>query len=675
MSFKKSPCFVLDLSESDLKGGERQFYEFKSFRLDVAERQLLHGNSPIPLTPKAFDVLALLVEHSGHLVARDELLKTVWANSFVEEQNITRVIHTLRRALGEDENGDKFIETVARKGYRFVADVTEVREPEKPTQENGNGRTPVAGTERLYPDPVEPADASERVQSASTNTLPAASVRSPEPKHASRVVLFTVGFLTAVSLLVMLSFDFRSDSLESGNKVTSIAVLPIRPVNSAQRDEVYEMGIAESLINTLGPTKGLIVRPLSATRQYSDIAQDPLAAGREQKVDFVLESNYQIAEGRIRITSQLFNVATGQIDATYKSESEAAYLFPMQDAVAGEIGGKLIALFGATVTGAQAKRGTTNEEAYRLYLQGAALTDKRDRNLFPKAIEYFEQAVRLDPNYALAYAKLANAHAAIVQNAGDRGEQYPKAKAAIEKALAIDDNLSDAHAYSGEIKETFEWDFAGAERAHKRSIELDPNSSTAHRLYAHYLSDVERHDEALAEIKIAVDLEPASALNHQYFGNILLYARRYDEAIAVLERVAEMDGGRLHAHNRLSDAYRYKGDHDRAFESFVNARIVAGALPDELDLWKTIYARSGWKGILERQLESAMAAEKEGKPNYNRLGWLASELGKVDEAFAYLEKSFAERGVGLALLIAHPRYDPLRGDPRFDDLVRRVGLK
>ena len=136
-----------------------------------------------------------------------------------------------------------------------------------------------------------------------------------------------------------------------------------------------------------------------------------------------------------------------------------------------------------------------------------------------------------------------------------------------------------------------------------------------------------------------------------------------------------MDTGRLHAHNRLSDAYRYKGDDDRAFESFVNARTISGALPDEIDLWKTIYARSGWKGILERQLEYAKAAERNGKPNYNRLANLSSELGQIDEAFAYLEKSFVQRGVGLVYLNTHPRYDPLRGDPRFDDLVRRVGLK
>ena len=138
MSFEKSPSFVLDLSESDLKTGERYFYEFKSFRLDVAERQLLHLNSPVPLTPKAFDVLALLIERSGHLVRKDELLETIWADSFVEEQNITRVIHTLRRALAENDNGVKFIETVARKGYRFVADVTESREGAEPEQKNGN---------------------------------------------------------------------------------------------------------------------------------------------------------------------------------------------------------------------------------------------------------------------------------------------------------------------------------------------------------------------------------------------------------------------------------------------------------------------------------------------------------------------------------------------------------
>ncbi|MEP7149065.1 MAG: winged helix-turn-helix domain-containing protein, partial [Acidobacteriota bacterium] len=492
MSFEKSPSFVLDLSESDLNGEERHFYDFRSFRLNVAERQLLRRNSPIPLTPKAFDVLALLIQRRGHLVGRDELLESVWADSFVEEQNITRVIHTLRRALGENDSGDKFIETVAKKGYRFVADVTEVHEPEGSKQENVNGKAAFSGNKH-HPEPgsLDLVNVADLVPAVSSETLLAPA---PEPKHRTRVVLFTVGFLTAVSLIVLLSFNFRSNPAKSPNKVTSIAVLPIRPVNAAQRDEVYEMGIAESLIHALGPMKGLIVRPLSATRQYSDIAQDPLAAGREQKVDYVLASNYQIAGGRIRITSQLFNVATGQIDETYKSERDTADLFTMQDAIAGEIGNKLRTLFGITVTGRQAKRGTTNEEAYRLYLQGRNLTMKRSQADAKKAVEYLEQAIRLDPNFAPAYAQMARALPY---------SEPGKVKEFINRALELDPYLAEAYVARAELTFFDDWDFQSVEKDLATAIELDPNNDTAHWWWALLLSNRGRFDEALREIDVA----------------------------------------------------------------------------------------------------------------------------------------------------------------------------
>jgi DNA-binding winged helix-turn-helix (wHTH) protein len=202
MSFEKSPCFVLDLSESDVTAGERHFYEFKAFRLNVAERQLLHRNSPVPLTPKAFDVLTLLVERNGHLVRKDELLESVWAESFVEEQNITRIIHTLRRSLGENDNGDKFIETVARKGYRFVADVTEVRDRQEPKQENGSGKAGVAGIGRLDQGSFEMEIGVEPERLAPSYSSHVASPQPAEPRHRARIILFTIGFLTAMSLLV-----------------------------------------------------------------------------------------------------------------------------------------------------------------------------------------------------------------------------------------------------------------------------------------------------------------------------------------------------------------------------------------------------------------------------------------------------------------------------------------
>ena len=472
-------------------------------------------------------------------------------------------------------------------------------------------------------------------------------------------------------------YFFRAKTSDwSADGKRTVAVLPLKPLNVENRDAGYELGIADSLIFKLSSAKNLVVRPLEATQQYVDAKKDAIAIGKEQQVDFVLASNYQIADGKIRITSQLINVSNGAIEEVFQDEQNISNIFAVQDAVAANISQKLLAKSKSEANNLAAKRYTTNEEAYRLYLQGTALADKRSRKDNDKAIEYFEQAVKLDPNYAPAYAGLANAQTAIViVGGGNPSKQYPKAKAAIEKALAIDDNLAEAHSYAGEIKFVFEWDFAEAEAQHKRAIELSPNSSTAHRMYALLLGYLGRFDESTAEIKTAIDLEPASVLNHSIYGQILYWSRHYDESIAQFKRSVEMDADFPTNYNFLIRSYRSKGDDDQAFEWFVRARTQRGDKPDEIQLWKTIYAKSGWRGVNGRQLEKEKEREKTGDANAMLLAHLYIELEMREEAFAYLEKAFGERRWAMTTLKVEPRFDSLRSDPRFEELVKRVGLK
>ncbi len=662
MSLEKVPSFLVNLFEAEMNGNDTHSYRFNSFLLDVAERQLFHDHKAVQLTPKAFDVLVYLVEHSGHLVEKDKLMNACWPDSFVEEVNLPRTIHTLRRALHEDENGNKFIETVPTKGYRFVAKVNVARE--QPAQKSTNGKQEISAVVENFAETVfhiPPSVTDEPVS---------------KQRHPTRIILFTVGFLSALFLIFLLSFNFQSASSVNPNDIKSIAVLPLKPLTAENRDSIYELGIADSLILKLSSAKNLIVRELSATRQYADIEQDAIAAGREQKVDYVLASNYQIAAGKIRITSQLINVESGLVEDVFKVEQENSSIFSIQDAVAANIGGSLLKRLNREPNNHLAKRYTSNEEAYRLYLLGTTMADKRGRKNAEKAIEYFEQAVKLDPNYAPAYAGMANARTGMAfTGRDDAREQYLKAKSAIETALALDDNLAESHTYSGEIKWVCEWDFAGAEREHKRAIELNPNSSAAHRMYALYLSSMGRFDDAIAEIKIAVDLEPALALNHRIYGGTLVYARRYDEAIARLKQTLEMDPDFIEAYRWLIAAYAGKGDDDQAFEWFVKLQTKQGEEPHEIQVWKTIYAKSGWRGIYERQFEAAKEAEKKGEPNYTQLANLSVDLVQPEQAIAYLEKAMGKRQWGTVFLNVTPHYDSLRSDPRFDDLVRRVGLK
>ncbi len=624
-------------------------YEFKDFRLDFTEKTLQGRNGVIPLTPKVFETLCVLVENAGHLIEKDELMQKLWQDRFVEESNLTFNIKMLRKALGDNAQKPRFIETVQSRGYRFIAKVSEV---------NGQAAAPLVLEDG--PSAIEKA---------------AVVAPSAKPKRPARVILFTVGFLTAAILLFQLSFNFRSNSADSSSQIRSIAVLPVRPLTAANRDSSYELGIADSLIFKLGSAKGLIVRSLSATSQYADIGQDPIAAGHEQQVDYVLASNYQIADGKIRITSQLMHVQSGQVEGSFKVEQENSTLFAVQDAVAVNIGGPILKKLDRESNDRAGKRYTTNEEAYRLYIQGTVLADKREKADVRKAIDFFEQAIRLDPNFALAYAELASVHSRALNGGGRRAtEAYIKAKAAIEKALSIDETLAEAHTYLGIIKTNYEWDFAGAELEHRRAVELDPNSSTARCIYALLLGILGRFDEAIAEMKTAIDLEPASAGIHHSYGWLLFQARRYDEAIAEEQLVVEMDPKKIMAYNVLSNSYGMKGDDDRSFDAFLRLKTLRGDEPDEINSLRTIYATSGWAGVSERQLEDQKAQEEKGDPDYGVLAGISIELGQNEQAMAYLEKAVDQNRFTLITLKVNPRYDPLRGDPRFHDLMKRVGL-
>ena len=651
----------------------KELYDFGPFRLDVEEHTLTRndGSKSGLLPEKAFQTLCILVQRRGRLLTKQELLADIWPDSFVEENNLDKCIHAIRQVLGEKPGEQKYIQTVRKHGYRFVAAVETPHKRLASILDSTflNEREANTTVADRAPDLIREAFALGSGYDPQHDEAVAPAVAGSKPSR--RVILFTVGFASAIFLLVILSFNFRATSSASPNKITSIAVLPLKPLTADNRDPGYELGIADSLIFKISSAKGIIVRSLSETSQYADMEQDPLAAGREKKVDYVLASNYQIANGKIRITSQLINVQTGQVEGSFKVEQENSAIFAVQDAVAANIGGPLLKKLGRDSIGLSEKRYTTNDEAYRLYLQGTILAGQRTQESSRKAVEYLEKAVELDSNYALAYARLAHAYDALIYTGGTKNglEDYLKEKAAIEKALAIDPDLAEAHSYLGEMKLNQDGDLAGAEREQRLGVELNPNSSTAHAEYAVLLAYLGRSDEAITEVKTAIDLEPALADNHHKYGFILWMARRCDEAIIEEERVVERDPETFFSYNVLTNCYHLKGDDDHAIEAFLHMNS-----PEETDELKAIYARSGWRGISEHELEDWKAAEKRGKRNYNQLAFHSIDLGQNEEALAYLEKALVEDPSALVSLKVNPRYDPLRSDPRFDDLLRRVGL-
>jgi DNA-binding winged helix-turn-helix (wHTH) protein/TolB-like protein/Tfp pilus assembly protein PilF len=634
-----------------------------------------------------------MVENAGRLIEKDELMERIWHERFVEESNLTFNIKMLRRALGDDAAKPLFIETVPKRGYRFIAEVRRVKAAEEETEKNTGLSTDSSDTFSLISpshkgavvaladwqhkaDENKPEEGEVETQS---DLVPARTDASAPIKKRAASSFLSRKTLAAFALAALLVgsigigyYFFSAGKTAVGAKKT-IAVLPSKPINTMNRDEIYEVGIADSLIHQLSSMKGFIVRPLSATRQYADIAQDPIAAGREQQVDYVLASNYQLAGGKIKVTSQLFNVANGQIEETYKSEKDAGDVFAMQDAIAGEVGNILLARFAITSSSPTAKRGTINEEAYRLYLQGMYLYDKRTPEDSQKAVEFFEQAVKLDPNYARAWAGKAHAHRSIANLRRNTNiqEEYQKSIEAINKALALDANLSEAYSALCENKMYYEYDFAGAESACQRAVELDPNSPLAHEIYSRYLNSRGRFDNAIAEVKTAIDLEPASLFNQQSLGSAFYQARRFEEAVVQFKRVIAMDDNFGITYQWLSNTLGMQGKDSEAFEVWMKFLALQKADEETVRAYQTAFQTSGWQGVLR---ERANRFEK-GNEAYSPGARFNAQIGNKDKAFEYLEKSFQRREWGMAYLQVDPRLDPLRDDPRFAELVRRVGLK
>jgi len=654
-----------------MSSNNQHFYKFREFRLDVAERLLVRDETPVSLMPKVFDVLAVLVEKNGHLVEKDELLRVVWEDTFVEESNVARVIHSLRKILGEDAE-NKFIETVPKKGYRFVAEVEKVNG----AKSNGNGFAAEINGNRF--------SQNGRAQSESVDivfTGEIADKTTPSAFFNTRKTKFWLfGTLLILTLLIIgiWYYDEVWSVSPKPNEITkkSIAVLPLKPISNEKRDSIYELGIAESLILKLSSAKDLTVRPLSATRKYQDLDQNPTVAGREQQVDFVLSSNYQIVGGKIRVTSQLINVQTGNVEETFKSEKDSEDVFLMQDSLANEIGGTILVRFGKRESMRTANRGTSNEEAYRLFLQAAFIFDQWNKTEIDTAINYLEQAIRLDPNFAQAYVCLGYAYRFSSSKNETPQKLYLKSKEAIEKALALDSNSADAHAVSGMLKSSYKSDFAGAETDFKRAFELQPESPMAFALYANFLIISARFDEALIYNKKALEIDPAASASKINHGVILYYAHRYEEATVYFRKLVEDDKNFAYAYFWLWLLYDLQGNEAQAFEWFIKYQTQIKTSPEIIALYQNAYQKTGWKGILREII--GQNEQKIKTTNYSGLLYeiacFHARLGNKDKAFEYLEKVLDQRIASITMIKVDPYLDSLRSDPRFAELVRQVGL-
>ncbi len=635
-------------------------YEFGDFRLDAAKRLLLKDDEAVPLMPKAFDTLLYLVEHSGNVMARDELMTAIWADTIVEENNLTQNISSLRRLLGEKHGENQFIATVPGHGYKFVAAVRRVNETETSATPDLAGSTSSTGSIGSLP-----------LESRATAPGPTAGVR--DGSVASRfwlIALIVVGVLGLSSFGVYRWRERRELVAEAPIKI--LAVLPFKPLVAGKRDEALELGMADTLISKLSNGEGIIVRPFGAIRSYNSWDQDSLKAGRELGVEAVLDGSIQTSGERIRIAARLLRTSDGKQLWAGQFDERLNDIFAVQDSISERVAAALRIQLG------QKKRNTENVEAYDLYMRGQYHAQNLTRAETDKGIAYFQQAIQIDPNYARPYIGLSRAYTAMALTSGlPSGEVMPKAEAAALRAIEIDETVAEAHVALGFTFFWYEWDWAAAEKEYLQALKLDPNNAEAHFAYAHVLSNSARHEMALAEIRRARELDPLSFVTNALEGQIFFFAGKHDEALDRLRKTIDLNPNFWLAHLFISRVYTEKGMHAEA----IAAAKKAGELShnSQSDAYRA-YAlsrssRSGQMAEARAVLGELLKLSKERYvPPYN-FAVIHNGLGESEKAMEYLEKGFAEKDVRMVFLKVEPMWNTLRSNPRFVDLLSRTKFK
>ena len=664
------------------------FYDFGPFRVDALKRLLLRSGQPVQLTSKAFDTLLTLVSHSGEVLEKNELMKTLWPDTNVEENNLTQNVSMLRKALGESRSEHRYIVTIPGRGYSFVASVKEVctegdsagvvspvrNGEEIPSAASGS----VFEAKALISDDAQQAAHRENEhlnvsgQSSSDRWSPP---RTEEYKRHTafprRQVLAL--YILLVATIVTLSYLWFASRAAHNRKTDvpgSIAVLPFRLLGDQASDEYLGSGMADALITKLSNIRQINVRPTSAVIRYAKSEKpDPLAAGRELGVDSVLEGTIQRAGDRVRVTVQLISVRESKPLWAHSFDERFTDIFTVQDSISAQVAEALTLKLTGEERKLLAKRYTDNVEAYQSYLRGRFFLNKRNEEGLKKGIGHFTEAIEKEPGYALAYAGLADAYSVLgFYQFGTLPpeESFQRAKAAALKALELDETLSEAHASLALAKVDVDHDEAGAEREYRRAIELNPNYATAHHWYSDFLATMDRQTEAMAEIKRALELDPLSLVINATLGERLFYARQYREAALQLRRTLEMDESFGPAHYLLGLTLEQMGMYDEAIAELNRARELSGGSPWMVAALGHTLAMAGRRAEAQKVLLELKQLSTRRHVSPYDIATVYTGLGEKTQAFEWLQKLY--KAHTKRLLIADPRMDSLRLDPRFQEM-------
>ena len=622
----------------------KHFYEFGPFRLDPLKRRLMRDGELVKLTPKAFDLLLVLVAERGRTVEKDELLEKVWAGTIVEENNLNQNITALRKSLGDSRQDSQYIATIPGVGYRFVAEVREIEEEASSQRRKG------AKEEFAVPKSFAP----------------------------SRGNFFRYALLIVVPVVVaVLVYAWYTREKPAPLAVSSIMVLPLQNLSGDPEQEYFADGMTDALIGDLAKIGGLQVISRTSSMHYKGTRKSLPEIAREIKVDAVVEGTVQRSGDRVVIRAQLIHAATDRHLWVQDYEREMRDVLDLQSEIAQAIARQIRIKMTPDEQARLASTRPVRPKAFENYLQGRYLYwNKRTEENLDKAIEYFQNAVKEDASFAQAHVGLAdcyNALGTVAVGALSPIKARQLAETAAAKALELDPTLADAHSALGYVKH-YNWNWHAAEQDFKRAIELNQNSANAHNFYAGYLMSRGRVDESIAASNRARELDPFSLAISAQRGFLLENARRYDEAVEQLRSVIAMDPNHYQAYWILGHTYAAKGQFEDAIVAAQKAVDLSQRSPGALGVLGLAYGLGGHKAEANKILNELLKLNESRYVTPAAMVNVYIGLGDKDQAFAWLEKAYQERSNYVAYLKVFPIVDPLRSDRRFSELIRRVGL-
>ena len=614
--------------------------QFGVFELDLQNAELRKSGVKVKLQEQPLKILQTLLENPGQIVTREELRGRIWpANTFVEfDQGLYNAMARLRDALGDASENPRFIQTVARRGYKFIAPVT------LPAGESSSEISPKREVSRWA--------------------------------WAHRWISSVLAGLLGGALLLVVVFGFdvagaREWLYSRTHPVRSLAVLPLENLSGDPEQEYFADGMTDELITTLAELGNFRVVSRTSVMRFKKVSKPLAQVARELNVDAVVEGTVERVGSRVRIRVQLIHADTDRHLWAQTYDRELRDTLLLQSEAARDIAQQIQLRLDSDRRPPAPTPRQVNPQAYEAYLHGLYFSNKRSAKDFTRAINYFQQAISIDPTYAAAYSGLSNALVGELFTGTPHRNVREQATFAAMKSIELDPNLPESHDTLGGIHEFYEWDWSAAEHEYRRAIELNPNFAAAHQDYAIFLSLQGRFDQAMAEAQRAQDLDPLSPFIRTTFCWDLSFAHRFEQAVKKCREALELDPDFSHAHVNLAEIYASLKEGDQAFQEYFKIAALSGKSPSQLAQLQTSFRREGLPGVWRTKL---LWLQTEDSDPYN-IAALQARLGDKEQTFTWLQKAYDRHSPFMEEAKQDAAFDNIRSDPRYSLFLHRLKLQ